>query len=96
MSTAEMVMSVTLEAAVPMWQAEFCRLPFVEVQRIAQESADVVASKGDALQFGGRKGEAAHAFSALARGIAAASMCPGGITFLGVRWEHHHPEAARD
>ena len=95
MTHTELVMSVTLEAAVPMYQIEMARMPFAEVQRIAREAADVVASKGDALQFGGKKGEAAHAFNALARGIAACSMCPGGIRFLGVRWEYPHPEAAR-
>lgn len=49
--------------------------------------ADLLATKGDVLQFGGgKKGEAAQAFNALARGIAILSALPGGVDLFGLKW----------
>lgn len=87
------LLRITLQVAVPLHVIELARRPFHEVVAAGRETADVVASKGDALQFGGRPGEATKAFNALALGLAALAYCPGGVTFLGDHWEAVHPEA---
>jgi hypothetical protein len=48
--------------------------------------AQVITEKGDVLQYGGQRGEAARTFTALARGLAAAAYQPGGVTFAGRHW----------
>jgi hypothetical protein len=54
----------------------------------AQECGQVVAEKGDIIQFRSKKkGETAEAFNRLAEGIAALAFAPGGVTFLGDHWE---------
>jgi len=84
-----------LSAAVPLHVEELARLPYAEVLRIARECAQVVAEKGDIIQWRSKhKGETAAAFNALARGIAALSFSPGGVVFLGERHQHVHPELA--
>lgn len=83
---------IALQCAVPMAILELERLPWEEVLRVARESAQVVAEKGDVIQFRA-KGTAA-AFGSLARGIAALAFCPGGVTFLGDHWEAKHAARA--
>lgn len=51
--------------------------------------ADVLAYKGDILQYGGRKGEAAKLFAALAKSIAVLAFKDGGITCFGTHYEAH-------
>jgi hypothetical protein len=51
----------------------------------ARRCADVVATHGDDLQFGGKY--CAPAFNSLARGLALGAMVPGGVTFMGRHWE---------
>lgn len=84
----------TLGVAVPIWVMELKKLPWPAIEKIAHESAQVVAEKGDVLQFGGKKGEAAKAFNALAKGLAALSFCPGGVTFLGDHYENKHDQCS--
>jgi len=85
------LLRTSLQAAVPLWIEELKRQPWEEIQRIAQESAQVIAEKGDILQYrGSKKGETAAAFNALAKGVAALSFVPGGVTFLGDKWESEH------
>lgn len=55
-------------------------------------AVDVIASKSDALMFGGRKGEAANAFNWLVKGLAALAYQPGGATFAGRHWCVNHTE----
>jgi hypothetical protein len=51
-------------------------------------AADLLASKGDILQFGSKKkGEAAEIFNRVAEAIAIMSFCPGGVTLFGEHWE---------
>lgn len=51
----------------------------------ARRCADVVASHGDDLQFGGK--HCARAFNAVARGLACAALvADGGATFLDLHW----------
>lgn len=91
------LMRVTLMTAVPIWLARLDDLPedrqLDEAVRWAHQAADVVASKGDLLQFGGgQPGEVAAAFNSMARGIAGLSGAPGGVCFLGVLWcAQHYP-----
>lgn len=91
-SAPSTVMTIALEAAVPLYIGDLARQPWQEVERIAHESADVIAAKGDDLQFGGRKGSAAIAFNALARGLAALAFCQGGVKFAGLHFAATHPD----
>lgn len=84
------LLRIALQAAVPLHTQTLIDLPFGVLQRITTECAQIVASKGDVLMYGGRG--CAEAFNALARGIAALSFQPGGVTFLGDHWEHEHPD----
>lgn len=81
------LLRVALQAAVPLWVQEAAIWSAEYRLTVARESADVVASKGDVLQFGGEKGEAAKAFNALARGLACCAYQPGGVTFMGDHYE---------
>lgn len=90
MST-QALLRVALSAAVPLWVADLQRRPWVEVQELARACADTVASKGDVILYRSKKkGETAEAFNALAKGIAALSFAPGGVTFLGDHYENKH------
>jgi hypothetical protein len=46
--------------------------------------AQAIAAHGDELQFGGR--HCAKTFAALADGLAALALAPGGVTFAGAHW----------
>jgi hypothetical protein len=62
-------------------------------QRIARASglADIIASQGDIILYrGGKKGETAKAFNAMAEGLAIGAYQPGGVTFLGEHWCTDH------
>ena len=89
-STCEILLATSLDAAVPLWmlriQAE--AWAWETIAQTAREAAQVIAEKGDVLQFGGKPaGGAASAFNALAKGLACLAFCPGGVQFLGRRWE---------
>lgn len=82
----------TLRVAVPMWIDHLRHLPGpgqLEAVRLAwaKNAADQVAHRGDVLQYGGKRGEAAEVFNHLAKGLAAAAFQPGGVTFAGEHWE---------
>lgn len=93
MSTREIALVDTLELAVPMWADQLRGRPLEELLAEARELSRVIAEKGDVLQFGGPKGQAAAAFNDLARGLAILSFQPGGVKFAGRRWIHDHPDA---
>jgi hypothetical protein len=78
-----------LEVAVPLRIAEIERAGGPSEQDLAEARsfAPTLGEKGDVLQFGGRKGEAADLFNRLARALAVLAFCPGGVTFLGTRYE---------
>ena len=84
------IMKLTLEAAVPLWQAQLAKRPFDEVIKRAGVCAEEMGSHGDVLQFGGRG--AGDAFNRLAEGLAALSFSPGGVTFSGLHFEAQHPD----
>lgn len=82
------LLRLTLMAAVPLWIAEFRKLTEDERIAIAKTCSQVIAEKGDVLQFGGgKKGEAANAFNALAKGLAVMAFVPGGVTAFGLHFE---------
>ncbi|MGW7314716.1 hypothetical protein [Streptomyces sp. NPDC054865] len=78
----------TLRLAVPLHMASLSGLSASNLVEIATRSASVVGSKGDVLQFHSpKRGAAAEAFNALAKGLAVAALVAwGGCTFLGVHW----------
>lgn len=83
--TQHMVLRETLRLAVPMHVVEMQHLEPHHLTAIASNSATVVGSHGDALQFGGK--HCAKAFNALARGLAAAALtAQGGVDFIGLHW----------
>lgn len=84
------LLSISLAVAVPL-HIEQVRAGRHSVEWLlgeARRCADEVGSRGDVLQYGGkRKGEAASAFNALARGLAVAALvAEGGVTWLGQHW----------
>lgn len=56
------------------------------IRRWAAEAVEPIASRGDALQFGGKRGAAADVFNHLACGLAALAFSPGGVVFGGYHW----------
>ena len=80
---------ITLEVAVPLWIEDVRSWTTERRMNRAAICGQHIAEKGDVLQFGGKKGEAAEAFNRLAEGLAILAYWPGGVTFSGVRWEAH-------
>ena len=86
----ESLLKLTLEAAVPLWilKIQDENWPWDRLQAEAKEAAQIVAEKGDIIQFRSKKkGETAAAFNALAKGLSILAFAPGGVTFLGLHWE---------
>jgi hypothetical protein len=83
-----------LQVAVPLHITELAALPArirePLIERWAADAVEPAAHKGDALMFGGKRGEAAAVFAALARGLAALAYQPGGVTVLGQHWCTNH------
>ncbi|MFD9561534.1 hypothetical protein [Streptomyces sp. NPDC059994] len=97
------VLVESLRLAVPLHMMILHEHAPAELVRIAETAASVIGSQGDVLQFGSpQRGEAAQAFNALARGLAAAALtAQGGATFMHLHWctvpvcpgpEEEHPE----
>lgn len=87
-STANLLRAA-LEVAVPAWIEVLSDLDQEFIVKRAQACARVVAERGDALMFGSKQpGKSAEVLDRLAEGLAAlALVAPGGISFLGVRWD---------
>jgi hypothetical protein len=89
----EHLLRMAISAAVYLWANKLRSVPLETLLKRASELSQIVAEKGDVLQFrGGRKGETAHAFNALAEGLAIMSFMPGGVTFLGDHYKNTHPD----
>lgn len=84
---------VNLSCAVPIWIDHMRAWPWADVAAKVRECSQIIAAKGDVLQFGGDG--AAEAFNALAQGLAALSFAPGGVTAFGEHWEATHPDSHR-
>ena len=81
-------LTVALSAAVPLWILDMKTKSWPEIQKIAQDAAQVIAEHGDDILFKAKKkGESAKAFNALAKGIAALSFVPGGVKLFGMHFE---------
>jgi hypothetical protein len=92
-SAPESLLATALSVAVPMWAMELRRRPLDELLAEAPSLAQIVAEKGDLIQFRGKKrGETAAAFNALARGVAILSFVPGGVIIFGMHFENVHPD----
>ena len=88
------MLRIAIPGAVYLWAHKLRSTPLDVLLKRAPELSQVVAEKGDVLQFGGgKKGEPAHAFNALAEGLAILSFMPGGVTFLGDHYENKHPDS---
>jgi hypothetical protein len=88
------ILSVALEASVPLFIEEMKMGPFSDLMAEAPSLAQIIAEKGDIIQFRSKKkGETAAAFNALASAIAIGSFVPGGITFAGMHFEATHPDS---
>lgn len=84
-------LKISLQTAVPLWQMEFQDRTFQEILAIAKEAGQFVAEHGDDILFKSpKKGATAAAFNALAKGIAALSFMPGGVTTFGMHFEEKH------
>jgi hypothetical protein len=82
------LLAVALSGAVPLWIARHKHTPSEARMARARELADIIASKGDLIMFkGGKKGETAAAFNALAEALALAAFQPGGVTFQDAHWD---------
>lgn len=87
------LLRISLQAAVPLHAWDMQRMPLDHLLRLGPELSQIIAEKGDIIQFrGGKKGETAAAFNALAKALALLSFFPGGVRFLGDRYEHTHPD----
>jgi len=78
------LLMIALDAAVPLWMLEVADWSWERRQAEAQRCSQVIAEKGDVLQFGGKG--CAEAFNATALGLAIGAYAPGGITFNGRHW----------
>lgn len=59
-------------------------LSFERRHALALDCAQIIAEKGDVLQFKSKKkGESAQAFTALIRALAILALQPGGVVFCG-------------
>jgi hypothetical protein len=87
------LLSISLSAAVPLWIEKL--RPLTAEQRIARASglSDIIAAHGDIILYrGGKKGESAEAFNALAEGLAIGAFQPGGVTAFGQHFCVNHEE----
>jgi hypothetical protein len=85
------LLHASLEASVFLRIPEIKKLGHDEWWRRLQENREEwlhqICEKGDVLQYGGgKKGEAAAAFNALAAALAHLAFVPGGVKFDGRRY----------
>ncbi|MFD0855676.1 hypothetical protein ACFQ07_25770 [Actinomadura adrarensis] len=84
---------IALEFAVPLHILELADRTDTQRMEIGRRTARLIGEKGDILMFGGgRKGEVADAFNALAQGLAALAYQPGGVEAFGRHWCVHEHE----
>lgn len=79
---------VALSAAVPLRAHTLSTRTLAEIfdHDVTGKLSQILAEKGDVLQFGGPG--CAEAFNALAEGIARLAYVPGGVCFCGLRFEY--------
>ena len=88
------VLKLSLQTAVPLWIDQLRRQPWSHIEARARICGQVVAEKGDVIQFkSNKKGETAEAFNRLAEGVACLAFAPGGVRFMDLRFQAHHPDS---
>lgn len=80
-----------LMIAVPLWVDRYLPLSFDERQKLINEinQSDFCYRMEHLLHK--TEGKTAQAFNDLARSLALLSFVPGGITFMGTKWETKEP-----
>lgn len=88
-STTRDLLQTALSAAVPMWIDQLRHLSVEELMERGRACGQVIAERGDIIQFKSKKkGETAAAVNRLAEGLACmALVAEGGVTFLGMKFE---------
>ncbi len=87
-NTKSDLLKTTLSVAVPLWIGRLRSKPMGYILERAQACGQEIAEHGDLILFRSKKkGQTAEAFNRLAEGLACMSFVPGGVMFLGVRWE---------
>lgn len=82
------LLKAALSVSVPLWIQELSPLSHEERLEIGLECACGLTQKGDNILYKSqRAGETAHAFNALAKGLACLSFQPGGVKFAGLHFE---------
>ena len=90
-SNTAVALRATLSVAVPLWIEKLRDRPWHYIAGRAAHCGQMVAEKGDVLQFGSKKkGATAEAFNALAEGLACLSFAAGGVKFMGMHFETKH------
>jgi len=79
------LLRTTLEFAVPLWIDKLQHIPKEQLQKRASFCAQIVAEKGDVLQFKGKG--SAEAFNRLAEGIGVMTLMMGKVDVLGCHFE---------
>ena len=85
--------TIALSASVPLRIMELQARggPDESDYRRAREASDIIGSQADVMLFrGGKPGQAADCFNATAFGLAVLAFCPGGVTFMGIRFCASH------
>lgn len=81
---------VSLQVAVPLKIADLRHIPDDYRLQQAPNLAEILATHGDDLMYGGKSCVAA--FGAVARALALLAFAPGGVSLWGILWcERHYP-----
>jgi hypothetical protein len=87
---------VSLEVAVMMQIQKLYKQPedsiWDAIELYAETWADTIATHADALQFGGKPGQAAPLFNQLVQAVAHLAFAPGGVEIFGEKYIALHPE----
>lgn len=82
-----------LPIAVPEWRVKIQAETYLYARERKMFISKEIASKGDVLMFGGKKGEAGRLFNLLAEGLAIlALIADGGVTFCDMTFDYPLPE----
>jgi hypothetical protein len=91
--TSHELLRIALSCAVPLHAADLVTVPLADLIAQAPSMGQYLAEHGDRLLFRSkRKGETVEAFTMCAKALAILSFFPGGVTFLGDTYQHHHPD----
>ena len=94
-SMNEFLIKLHLSAFVPLEIRELQQQggPDEDQLTAASKLSHFIAEKGDAFQFGGKKGEASTYAARLTEALAIMAFIPGGVTAFGLHFEASIPES---